>query len=206
MVEKISAFFKRKQGLKKQNQSKRMIKDTGNTYLVLNKPKNVPFEREYDSEIIVNNLIPKVENLEPIGYYNDISEGLLLLSDDNTIDFDTLEIEYVVKVDKQITPILIKKLSQGVQILNHFLVPTYVEKIDNHHYRIALNEIMLNQVRRMTEAYGYHVIRIMRVRIESIVIDDLRRKKFRYLTMEEINAIKNKQNKGEYHEGNRKTN
>lgn len=190
MVEKVTAFFKRKQGPKKKMQRKQMIEETGHRYLVLNKPKNVPFERSYDSELVVDNLIPQYKELTPIGYYNDSSEGLLLLSTDESIDFDNLEVEYVVKVDKKITTVLIGKISQGVQILNLFVIPKYVERIDNHHYRICLTENMLNQVRRMTEAYGYHVIKIMRVRINTVVIDDLKRKKFRYLSIDEINSLK----------------
>ncbi len=190
MVDKISAFFIRKQGRKKHKARKNILEQTGKIYLVLNKTKNVPFKGELETDVIVDNLIPKFENCEPIGYYNDMSEGLLVLSNDNEININNLEIEYVVRVDKNITPTLLKKLRQGVQVINTFSKPYYVEKIDQHHFRIVLNESMINQVTKMTEVFGYHVTRIMRVRVEDIVIDKIRKNKFRYLSIDEIQKLK----------------
>lgn len=191
MVDQITAFFKRIHGPRKDKKREALLNETGNLYLVFNKPKIVPFTQGVENEVTVDKFLPKVnQNLRQVGYYNDTSEGLVLFSDDQSIDSNKLEIEYVVKVDKDITPMFMKKLSQGVQLVNTFVKPIYVEKINNHHYHIVLNETRLGQVDKMTEMFGYHVTRIMRVRIENIVIDNLNTKQSRYLTIDEVNKIK----------------
>lgn len=192
MFEKIGAFFKRKQGRNRKRQNNELLDQTGYTYLVLHKTKNTPFEDEVNQDVTVKHLLPDIDDLQSIGYYDDLSEGLVLMTTDQDIDPHQLTTEFVVKLDKVIGTDLIRRLEEGVYILNTLIVPDYIEKIDARHFRIALKETMPNLVKRMVEAYGYHAIRIMKVRIETVDINHVKRRRFRYLNIKEVETIKSK--------------
>ncbi len=68
--------------------------------------------------------------------------------------------------------------------------PCYVERIDDYHFRIVLTQGLNRQIRRMCTTLGYHVTRLMRVRIMNITIEGLKVGKWRYLTNKEVEEIK----------------
>jgi 23S rRNA pseudouridine2605 synthase len=194
MFERIDALFKRHQGHKDKKQHDIVVSETGYTYLVLNKPKAVPFQKVTGYDITVNHLLPKVSDLQPLGFNDDTTEGLVVFTNDRSL-LDSKQIcEFVVKVDKTITSTLYKQLSRGITIKMQKIELFNVEKIDNKHLRFELLEEMENEVSLIFESLGYHAIRVMKVRINDITINNLKRKKWRHLSLEEINKLKGEKN------------
>ena len=134
-----------------------------------------------------------------IGRLDVASEGLLLLTTDGKISEEIrsnqFEKEYYVQVDGIMTQEAVEKLKKGVEIGfdgkkyqtkpgKSFLIdppkfPLRSQKIrDDRHgptswVSIVIREGKFRQVRKMTAAVGFPTLRLIRVRIGSILLDDL---------------------------------
>jgi len=134
-----------------------------------------------------------------IGRLDVASEGLLLLTTDGKISEEIrsnkFEKEYYVQVDGLITQEAVEKLKKGVEIGfsgkkyqtkpgKSFLIdppkfPLRSQKIrDDRHgptswVAIVIREGKFRQVRKMTAAVGFPTLRLIRVRIGNILLDDL---------------------------------
>ena len=101
------------------------------------------------------------------------------------------EKEYIVTIDKPITPEFIKKMGNGVAILETVTQKCFIEQQDKNRFRIILTQGLNRQIRRMCEVLGYTVIKLKRIRIMNITINGIATGKWRYLTNDEINTINN---------------
>ena len=135
-----------------------------------------------------------------IGRLDEDSEGLLLLTTDGKtsemICSKKVEKEYYVQVDGLITQEAVEQLKQGVEIgfkgtkyltkpCKAFIVseiPDFgarAKKIrDERHgptswISITVNEGKFRQVRKMTAAVGFPTLRLVRVRVGTILLNDL---------------------------------
>ena len=165
-------------------------------YLVLNKPKGITCTTDQTDPTNIVDYVKYPLRIFHIGRLDKDSEGLIFLTNDGDIVNKILrsgnlhEKEYVVKVDHPITTSFTQKMSQGVSVLETMTKPCYVEKIDDYHFRIILTQGLNRQIRRMCTTLGYHVTRLMRVRIMNVTIDSLKVGKWRYLSNTEIEEIK----------------
>ena len=81
-------------------------------------------------------------------------------------------------------------MSSGVHIqdkekgLDAVTRPCTVEKIGKYKFRIVLTQGLNRQIRRMSEALGYKVTELVRVRIMNIELGNLKRGEYRSLTDE----------------------
>ena len=141
------------------------------------------------------------ENTMAIGRLDEDSEGLLLLTTDGMMSeivrSKKVEKEYYVQVDGLITQEAIEELKKGVligfngkkyltkkcqaAILNE--VPSFPERAkkirDERHgptswLSITINEGKFRQVRKMTSAVGFPTLRLVRVRVGNILLNDLK--------------------------------
>lgn len=164
-------------------------------YLVLNKPKGITSTTDESDPTNIVKFVNFPTRIFHIGRLDKDSEGLILLTNDGDIVNKILrsgnahEKEYVVKVDKMVTDGFLRSMASGVHILGKRTKPAYTEFIDSYHFRIILTEGMNRQIRRMCTTFGYHVTRLMRVRIMNITTDGLPVGKWRYLTNEEIKTL-----------------
>lgn len=118
------------------------------------------------------------------------SEGLILLTNDGDLIQALMkgshghEKEYVVKVDKEITDVFLKKMTEGVylQELDRTTKPCRIEKVGKMTFKIILTQGLNRQIRRMCKELGYHVTSLKRIRIEKITIDGLKIGQYRELT------------------------
>lgn len=140
------------------------------------------------------------EGTMAIGRLDEKSEGLLLLTTDgkvsNAICSGNIEKEYYAQVDGAITPAAIEQLRNGVEIgfsgkkyrtkpCKAMLLdepPIFPERSrkirDDRHgptswVSITLTEGKFRQVRKMTSAVGFPTLRLVRVRVGSIYLDDM---------------------------------
>lgn len=164
-------------------------------YLVLNKPVGIVSTtdtRERDNIVDYMNY-PK--RIFPVGRLDKDSEGLIMLTSDGDIVNKILragnnhEKEYIVRVDKPITEGFINGMSNGVRILGTITKKCRVEMLTKYTFRIILTEGMNRQIRRMCEAFGYHVLKLKRIRIMNMHLGDLPTGAWRYLTPEELESL-----------------
>ena len=165
-------------------------------YIALNKPVGIvcttDTKRERDNIIeFVNH--PK--RIFPIGRLDKPSEGLILLTNDGDIVNKILRSrnnhgkEYIVRVDRPITPKFLMQMRGGIPILDTVTNKCEVEQIDNLSFRIVLTQGLNRQIRRMCEFCGYEVKKLKRIRVLNIKLD-LPIGKWRDLTEAEVDELK----------------
>lgn len=161
-------------------------------YLALNKPIGITCTA---SKEVAGNIIDFIKyptRVFAIGRLDKASEGLILLTNDGDIVNKMMrsenghEKEYVVTVDKPITQPFIEEMSSGVPILDVITKPCEVFRINDDEFRIILTQGLNLQIRRMCKALGYRVLRLERVRIMNITIDELDKGKWRELSDDEL--------------------
>jgi len=140
------------------------------------------------------------DGIMPIGRLDEKSEGLLLLTTNGKlsdyINRSGVQKEYYVQLDGEITEEAIDLLGQGVQIGFHGVkyktksstvrrlhgLPTLAEpdkRIRAGRHRptswisITITEGKFRQIRKMTAAVGFPTLRLIRVRIGNILLEDL---------------------------------
>jgi len=122
------------------------------------------------------------------------SEGLIFLTNDGDIVNKILrarnhhEKEYIVTVDKPITPQFLQKMRNGVPILDTVTRKCEVEEISKYQFKIILTQGLNRQIRRMCEYLEYRVKKLRRVRIMNVKLD-MPLGKWRDLTSEELDEI-----------------
>ncbi|WP_010522045.1 pseudouridine synthase [Aquimarina agarivorans] len=143
-------------------------------YLAFNKPVGVVCTTDAREENNIIDFIDYPQRIFPIGRLDKPSEGLILLTSDGDIVNKILrsrynhEKEYIVTVDKLITPDFIKRMSNGIPILDTVTKQCVVEEISKFSFRIILTQGLNRQIRRMCEYLGYEVVKLKRVRIMDI--------------------------------------
>ena len=131
----------------------------------------------------------------PIGRLDKNSEGLILMTNQGDIVNKILkasnhhEKEYVVTVNKPLTPEFLDKMQRGVPILDTVTRPCKVKKEGKRTFRIVLTQGLNRQIRRMCEYLGYRVEKLTRVRIMNIHLGDLPSGSYRELTEEELRVL-----------------
>ena len=164
-------------------------------YIALNKPVGIVCTTDTKREL--NNIVEFVNHpkrIFPIGRLDKPSEGLILLTSDGDIVNKILrarnnhEKEYIVPVDKPITPQFLHKMRNGIPILGTVTNKCEVEQIDTLSFRIVLTQGLNRQIRRMCEYVGYEVKKLKRIRIMNIKLD-LPVGKWRDLTAEEMKEL-----------------
>lgn len=164
-------------------------------YIAFNKPKGIVCttdEREPDNII---SYINHPKRLFPIGRLDKLSEGLILLTNDGDIVNKILRAgndhqkEYIVTVNKPISPQFVKRMSRGVRIPGATTLPCEVTPFGEQVFRIVLSQGLNRQIRRMCEALGYKVTRLKRTRIMHIKLGKLKPGQWRELTPEETREL-----------------
>ena len=160
-------------------------------YIALNKPVGITSTSESHIKGNIVDFVGHAERIFPIGRLDKDSEGLILLTNDGDVVNPILrsegkhEKEYIVTVDKPITEAFVRGMSQGVKILGSLTLPCTVTRVAERTFRIILTEGRNRQIRRMCEAFGYHVRKLKRIRIMNIHLGELPVGKWRDLTEEE---------------------
>ena len=166
-------------------------------YIAFNKPVGITCTTDLKDKDNIIDFINHPKRIFPIGRLDKPSEGLIFLTNDGDIVNKILragnnhEKEYVVTVDKSITPEFIGKMGNGVKILETITQKCFIEQLDKNRFRIILTQGLNRQIRRMCEVLGYAVAKLKRVRIMNINLDGIAVGKWRYLTGDEISTINN---------------
>lgn len=164
-------------------------------YMAFNKPVGIVCTTDIKAE--KNNIIDFInypKRIFPIGRLDKASEGLILLTSDGDIVNKILrarnnhEKEYLVTVNKEISADFLKRMSNGIPILDTITRKCEVVQLDRNRFKIILTQGLNRQIRRMCEYLDYKVVKLKRVRIMNIRLNTPMGK-WRYLTDEELTEI-----------------
>ncbi|MCH8558978.1 MAG: 23S rRNA pseudouridine(2604) synthase RluF [Balneolia bacterium] len=165
-------------------------------YLAYNKPVGVTSTTDRtDPDNILKAVGYHGGRVFPVGRLDKDSEGLILLTNDGDIVNKILRAsnkhdkEYIVTVDKPVTPDFITQMSEGVSILGVMTRKCMVEQINPRTIRMILNQGLNRQIRRMCEALGYQVTSLQRVRVMNINLDGIATGTWRFLTESEQDTL-----------------
>lgn len=166
-------------------------------YFALNKPRGVTTTmRDPHAARSVADFIPEGPRAFPVGRLDRESEGLVLLTNDgelaNRLQHPRygVEKEYLVEVEGSVPRGAIRRLATGVELEDGVARALRVEGVQRGAGKSALTLVMgegrKREVRRMMEALGHPVRRLVRVRIGPVGMGGLRPGQVRSLTPEEV--------------------
>ena len=171
-------------------------KPADSTFVIaLHKPLGITSTTDPSDKRNVIRFLNHPKRIFPIGRLDKDSEGLLLLTNNGDIVNKILragnahEKEYIVTVDKKITPDFVARMSKGVAILDTVTLPCKVRQISGKTFQIILTQGLNRQIRRMCEALGYKVVTLKRVRIMQLQLGNLPSGKWRYLSEAELQEL-----------------
>lgn len=168
-------------------------------YLLLNKPADViTASSDAHGRRTVLDLVPaalRVPGLHAVGRLDLDTSGLLLLTNDGDFTFHLthpsheIEKEYWLTSRPPLDERALQGLRAGVEIDGRRRRPAEVRRLDadtDFETAIVIREGRKRQVKRMVEAVGSRVLRLMRVREGSLKLGDLREGGIRRLSAAEV--------------------
>ncbi|MBL4939663.1 MAG: 23S rRNA pseudouridine(2604) synthase RluF [Lutibacter sp.] len=164
-------------------------------YIAFNKPIGIVCTTDSKERKNIVKYINHPERLFPIGRLDKPSQGLIFLTNDGDIVNKILragnnhEKEYIVTVDKKITPDFITKMGNGIPILGTVTKKCTVEKINDFSFKIILTQGLNRQIRRMCEYLEYEVSKLSRTRIMNVNLENLKIGDWRELSSTEMQLI-----------------
>jgi len=164
-------------------------------YLAYNKPRGIITHSAQKGEKEIGAIINYPVQLFPVGRLDKDSSGLIILTNDGRITDRMLnpeychEKEYIVIVDKKITPSFLKNMAEGIAIGDYKTKKCKVEKLGDFSFSIVLTEGKKHQIRRMCESLGKVVLKLKRMRVMNIELCGLKAGQFRKIENEELEAF-----------------
>jgi len=164
-------------------------------YIALNKPPGITCTTDLKDKDNIIDFINYPKRVFPIGRLDKPSTGLILLTNDGDVVNKILreenyhEKEYIVRVDKSITSDFVKKMRNGLPILDQTTKKCLVEQKSEKVFSIILTQGLNRQIRRMCDYLNYKVINLKRVRIMNIYLDNLKMGRWRYLSDKELKEL-----------------
>jgi len=169
---------------------------SGLVYYLLNKPAGVVSTAiDPQGRSTVVELVPSSPRVFPVGRLDVDSEGLILLTNDGGLTHRIthpsfgLEKEYLAEVEGVPTPGQLRQLRLGIDLVDGPTAPARVAAVEPCLLRIVIHEGRNRQVRRMCEAVGHPVKRLVRTRVGPIAERALRPGGWRELTAAEVRAL-----------------
>jgi 23S rRNA pseudouridine2604 synthase len=164
-------------------------------YIAFNKPPGIICTTELDIKHNIIEYIKYPTRIFPIGRLDRASSGLIFLTNDGDIVNKILragnnhEKEYIVTVDKPITDTFIRRMGNGLPILETVTKKCFVEQTGRFQFRIILTQGLNRQIRRMCNYLEYEVKELRRIRIMNITLAGLKEGAWREFTKEEMATI-----------------
>jgi 23S rRNA pseudouridine2605 synthase len=168
----------------------------GLVHLLLNKPAGtITTASDTHGRPTVLDLVPPEPRVFPVGRLDADSEGLLLLTNDGDLAHRLthpsfgVDKEYLVEVAGDPHRGAIRRLREGVDLDDGTTSPAKVAQLGERLLRITIHEGRNRQIRRMCDAVGFPVVRLVRTRIGPLVDRTLVPGAWRSLTQDEVRAL-----------------
>jgi len=170
-------------------------------YLLLYKPSGyLTTYKDPEGRPTVYDLIADIGTfLSPVGRLDLDTSGLLLMTNDNrfaervTNPQSHVPKTYLVKASTQLTDAHLQHLRDGIDLADGPTRPAVVRRVRDSakytHFEVTLTEGRNRQVRRMVEALGAKVLKLVRVKVGPIAIGTLPIGQWRLLTPGEVAAL-----------------
>jgi 23S rRNA pseudouridine2605 synthase len=177
------------------------IAEMPKVYLVMNKPSGVvtTAHDEKGRNTVYDLLEPGLPWVGPVGRLDKASEGLLLLTSDSewaakiTDPASHLDKKYHVQVDRVADESLLAKIRSGTTVDGDNLRVKAARILRRGEKRcwleITLDEGKNRHIRRLLEALGVRVLRLLRVTVGPLELGDLKKGTVRELALREKQAI-----------------
>lgn len=174
--------------------------ETQEIYYLVHKPRGVVSAvSDPDGRRTVTSLVPGGSRLYPVGRLDYDSEGLMLLTNDGELAFrlthPKFEVNktYRVLVKGVMNDKSVGYLEQGVTVDGVKTAPAEVNIVEaqpnNTWIDITIHEGRNRQIRKMCEAVGYPVMRLIRTKFGPWELGDLPSGQYRALTPDDIAKI-----------------
>lgn len=173
----------------------------GMVYLALNKPRGMLSTMADDRgrSSLADLVGDRAQRVFHIGRLDADSEGLLLLTNDGTLAHRLAHPKYEVRktylaeVQGPLGKAISKRLREGVELIDGIAKADAVRPVGAFagrvHLEVVLHEGRNHIVRRMLEAVGHPVLRLVRTAIGPVQLGNLKPGKTRHLTSHEVNAL-----------------
>ena len=171
----------------------------GLVYYLLNKPVDViTTAKDTHGRQTVIELVPLEPRVFPVGRLDAETEGLLILTNDGELGHRLthpsfgIEKEYLAHVDcssNGVSESALKKLRDGIELDDGMTSPAEVGQLQPGVLRIVIHEGRNRQIRRMCDAVGHPVERLVRVRVGPLIDRTLAPGKWRHLTTAEVVSL-----------------
>lgn len=168
----------------------------GLVYYLLNKPAGVvSTAADPEGRRTVVDLVPAEPRVYPVGRLDYETEGLLLLTNDGDLTHRLthpsfgVEKEYLAEVEGTPSRGSIRILREGVELEDGTTSPARASLQPPNLLTLTIHEGRNRQVRRMCEAIGHPVRRLVRVRIGPLADRTLKPGEWRELTAAEVRAL-----------------
>lgn len=178
-------------------------KENKNVYILLNKPIGyVTTVKDQFARDSVLDLVKVNKRLVPVGRLDMYTSGALILTNDGDFVYKVthpkheIEKTYTVTIKGIVKNEEVENLRKGVLIDGYKTKPAKVkilridEEKNQSRLEIVIHEGKNRQVRKMCETVGHKVLALHRSKIANIGVKDIPLGKWRYLTKEEVERIK----------------
>jgi 23S rRNA pseudouridine2605 synthase len=143
----------------------------------------------------VIDMVPSDLRVHPVGRLDMETEGLLLLTNDGTLTHRLthpsfgVDKEYVAEVRGTPSRGALRRLREGVELDDGMTAPAKASSPSPGVIRLVIHEGRNRQVRRMCEAVGHPVLRLVRTRIGPLRDTSLAPGEWRALTQDEVRSL-----------------
>ena len=168
----------------------------GLVHYLLNKPAGiVTTAHDPQGRPTVVELVPDDPRVFPVGRLDADSEGLLILTNDGDLAHRLthpsfgVDKEYLVTVEGTPSRGALRRLRQGVELEDGITAPAKVATLAPHLLGITIHEGRNRQIRRMCDAVGHPVTRLVRHRIGPVSDTRLPPGAWRSLTPVEVRDL-----------------
>ena len=165
-------------------------------HYLLNKPAGVvTTASDTHGRPTVIELVPASPRVHPVGRLDLETEGLLLLTNDGALTHRLthpsfgVEKEYLAEVAGLPSRGALRRLREGVELDDGMTAPAVVSLVSPSVVKLVIHEGRNRQVRRMCEAVGHPVVRLVRTRIGPLRDQHLPPGAWRPLEQDELRAL-----------------
>lgn len=166
--------------------------------LAVNKPRGIVCTTsDKDRAENIVEFLHYPERIYPVGRLDKDSEGLLLMTNQGDLvnkimrSGNAHEKEYIVTIDRDVTDGFLRRMSAGIYLeeLKVRTRPCKVKRLDDRRFSIILTQGLNRQIRRMCQACGCRVERLVRVRIMNIGLGSLKEGQSREISGKEYEEL-----------------